>query len=188
MDTTDGRQGGNDRSELERWKEPWWLPGASAQQRSAWNALEDCGLWGVLDQWDPLLAGTVPIGLQLPGSDLDILCEVPEREMAELREVLTRRFGGLPGFGVSVRRVRGIPRLVARFDAGGWPVEVFGQPVPVRCQNGFRHMAAEQRVLELRGEAFREEVMKLRRDGYKTEPAFARMLELAGRELSGSGK
>ncbi|WP_025692339.1 DUF4269 domain-containing protein [Paenibacillus zanthoxyli] len=78
------------------------------------------------------------------------------------------------------REVNGKPRVVARFTAGKWPVEIFGQPVPVNRQNGYIHMSVEARILDILGEGFRERVRLLKAEGIKTEPAFAQLLALEG--------
>lgn len=131
-----------------------------------------------LESYHPLLAGTVPLDLQVQGSDLDILCEVYDsvRFTAEVRQA----FGGFSGFRTVTRTVEGISRTKINFEAGGWPVELFGQPVPVERQNGFRHMLVEWEILRILGGEFREAVIALKRRGVKTEPAFAGLLRLPG--------
>ena len=47
-------------------------------------------------------------------------------------------------------------------------------------QGAYRHMVIQARLLEAGGEAFRGEIVALRRAGLKTEPAFARRLAIAG--------
>ena len=64
--------------------------------------------------------------------------------------------------------------MIANFVVAGWPVEVFASPVPVARQDGWRHVVAERRLLEIGGEALREHVVMLRRRGFKTEPDFCR--------------
>ncbi len=59
-------------------------------------------------------------------------------------------------------------------------VEVFAQALPVVAQHGFRHMVIEGRLLVIGGDALRQRVVALKRAGMKTEPAFARILELPG--------
>ena len=59
-------------------------------------------------------------------------------------------------------------------------MEVFGQPLPIDRQRGYRHLLVEARLLALGGAPLRHAVSTLRRGGLKTEPAFARALELDG--------
>ena len=41
-------------------------------------------------------------------------------------------------------------------------------------------MIIEYKILELHGEVFRQEIIKLKSKGLKTEPAFAKLLGLVG--------
>ncbi|QWU16625.1 protein of unknown function [Paenibacillus sophorae] len=160
------------------WKDLSYLKNGSPVQREVHALLKDLKLMNALADWDPVLAGTVPLGLQVPGSDLDILCEV--HDFGAFRDAVERCFGGAADYRCSSREVNGKPRIVARFTAGKWPVEIFGQPVPVRRQNGYIHMVVEARILGILGEGFRDRVRLLKADGIKTEPAFAQLLALEG--------
>lgn len=70
--------------------------------------------------------------------------------------------------------------VIASFSVAGVPFEIFGQARPVREQDGWRHFSVEKRLLRLGGEDLREAVMNARRQGAKTEPAFAWVLGLKG--------
>jgi hypothetical protein len=70
--------------------------------------------------------------------------------------------------------------VIARFRAARLPVEVFGQPLPIDRQRGYRHLLVEARLLAGGGAALRSAVTTERRAGLKTEPAFARALGLDG--------
>lgn len=59
-------------------------------------------------------------------------------------------------------------------------MEIFGQPVPTKQQMGYRHLIAEHKLLMKHGETFRQKIIKLKKQGYKTEPAFAKALGLKG--------
>lgn len=70
--------------------------------------------------------------------------------------------------------------VIASFTAHGWLFEIFAAVEPVADQAGWRHFLVEQRLLSLGGARFRDAVMALRRQGLKTEPAFARALGIGG--------
>lgn len=61
-----------------------------------------------------------------------------------------------------------------------WPIEVFGQAVPVDKQTAWQHFSVEKRLLAVGGEQLRDAVMALRSSGAKTEAAFAAVLGLPG--------
>lgn len=147
-------------------------------QQEASRVLRRLRIMELLAEYQPLLVGTVPLGIQVADSDLDIICEVhdPERFTADVR----RYFGDRQGFAAVTREVRGTTRTKINFRAEGWPIEIFGQPVNTREQNGWLHMLAEYRVMDLLGQSFIREIMHLRSLGMKTEPAFARLLNLEG--------
>jgi hypothetical protein len=130
-----------------------------------------------LDPFDPRVAGTPVLGLDLPGSDLDILCHAPDPDA--FLAVLWPLCSGWPGF--AVWQWRGAYRpLVARFQAGGWEVEIFAAAEPVEQQMAWRHARIEARLLRIGGTALLDLVMDRRRQGMKTEPAFAAVLGLEG--------
>lgn len=66
--------------------------------------------------------------------------------------------------------------LIAAVFQHGWPFEIFAATEPVAAQAGWRHFLVERRLLDLGGMRLRDAVMALRREGLKTEPAFARAL------------
>ncbi len=52
--------------------------------------------------------------------------------------------------------------------------------VPITAAWYYRHMVIQARLLDLGGEGLRKQIFALRRDGFKTEPAFARRLGVVG--------
>jgi len=141
------------------------------------DAVRRSGILHHLREFDPRLAGTPPLGLDLPGSDIDVLCHAPDP--VRFATILWRAWSGFPGFAMHQWAAAGRP-VIARFQAHGWEFEVFGQAVPVEAQMGWRHFVAERRLLERGGPALRAAVMAERRAGAKTEIAFARVLRLDG--------
>lgn len=141
------------------------------------EALRRVGVMSALAKFDPHLAGTLPLGVDLPTSDLDILCHVVELDL--FAAALWAAYSGETDF--SLRQWIGADRpIVASFISHGWPFQVFGQQKPVNEQNGWRHFLAERRLLTLGGATFRAAVMRERARGVKTEPAFAAVLKLKG--------
>jgi hypothetical protein len=131
----------------------------------------------VLGAFDPHVAGTPPLGLDLPTSDIDVLCHAPDP--GQFAATLWKTFGAQANFTIR-QRVAGDRPVIASFTAYGWLFQVFGQVKPVSIQNGWRHFIIERRQLALGGQPFRAAVMRERADGVKTEPAFAAVLGLDG--------
>jgi hypothetical protein len=141
-------------------------------------ALDASGLLDHLRVFDPVLVGTVPLDIDIAGSDLDILCHAPRRD--ELAAVLIQTYANLPGFTLSRDRSGNCEAIIARFQALSVPIEIFATARPVEEQEGFRHLNVEYRLLQFGGAVLREQVRQLKRAGMRTEPAFARLLELPG--------
>ncbi|WP_420793134.1 DUF4269 domain-containing protein [Paenibacillus polymyxa] len=89
-------------------------------------------------------------------------------------------FGTYPGFESRTKFVNQVERVTVNFRCDGWPVEIFGQSISVTRQNGFRHMVIEEQLLTLGGKRLMESIIQLKILGFKTEPAFAKLLGLDG--------
>lgn len=151
--------------------------GTHVQQR-AWHILTTCEIMQELRAFTPILAGTIPLNINIDGSDLDILsCFEDEDEFAKS---LNASFSQHEKFTIRKKEIGGIPTIIANFFVDGFEMEVFGQPIPVTEQNGYCHMVIEYKILQLKGEAFRLEIIRLKELGIKTEPAFAKLLGLEG--------
>jgi Domain of unknown function (DUF4269) len=141
------------------------------------DALAEYRVLEVLAPFDPRVAGTPPLGLDLPGSDLDVLCFAPDART--FTDTVCHAFSDAPAF--MVKQWVDPPRpVVASFEAVGWRIELYGEATPVERQRGWRHYSVERRLLTLGGHAFRAAVLALRQHGMKTEPAFAAVLGLCG--------
>ena len=161
-----------------RWFAIDYLRSGNPRQRAAWGVLTELGIFRQLAAFTPALTGTVPIGLDLAHSDLDIICAA--QDLIRFEQVVIPVYAHHPGFGCKRRIWQGHPSVVINFDTPFFPIEIFAQDLPVTEQNAFRHMLIEDRLLRLGGDALRTALMDLRRAGMKTEPAFARLLNLPG--------
>ena len=145
--------------------------------RSYENALAECGVLEVLAPFDPRVAGTPPLGLELPGSDIDVLCFAPDSH--RFIDTVWRAFSDTPAF--TAKQWVDPPRpVIASFEVADWRIELYGEAAPVEQQRGWRHFSVERRLLALGGRDFRAAVLAVRRQGIKTEPAFATVLGLSG--------
>ena len=149
--------------------------------------LQALDVFNRLRVYNPILAGTFPIGVDIEHSDLDIICEVGRlaaenkaRGLAAFEDIVREAYGECSEFRIERTVVRDIPTVFARFVFDGLPIDIFGQPQPVSEQNAYRHLVVEARLLEISGNRARREIRKLKRNGLKTEPAFARYFHLEG--------
>jgi hypothetical protein len=146
-------------------------------RRSYEDALDVCRVLEVLAPFDPRVAGTPPLGLDLPGSDIDVLCFAPD--VRSFTDTVWHAFSNAPAF-IAKQWVDPPRPVVASFEAAGWQIQLYGEAIPVEQQRSWRHFIVERRLLALGGHGFRTFVLALRQRGMKTEPAFAAALELKG--------
>jgi len=141
------------------------------------EALERTQVLPKLAAFDPHVVGTPPLGLDLPTSDVDVICFAPDA--GTFACAVWKAFGTRPEFRIWQKV--GLDRpIVGNFADAGWIIEIFGQAVPISEQSGWRHFLMEQRLLAFGGDALRIAVMAQRANGMKTEPAFATVLGLNG--------
>jgi len=162
------------------WFDLRYLLAGTARQQQAYAALHSLNLPAALLDFDPVLAGTIPLAIDVPGSDLDIICEVPAGAAPQFRQQLREHYGALPAFTLKESVINGTDSVVCNFRHPDFELEIFGQARPVRQQNAYRHMVVEARVLAAGGVAWQQAVRRLKEQGIKTEPAFAQLLGLAG--------
>lgn len=147
-------------------------------QKEVYNLLLELDIMNLLKGYNPLLVGTIPLGIQVEGSDLDIICEV--YDPVKFKALVVLYFGAMEGFVSESRVVQGIPRTKINFMVKGWPIELFGQPRRTELQNGYLHMIVEAEILAQMDDDFRERIILLKSSGWKTEPAFAKAMGLEG--------
>lgn len=153
-----------------------YLASGTDRQRRAYEELKKLRVFEDLAPYGPLLAGTVPISIDIPSSDLDIVCQVDDP--GGFSAYLHMLYGEMSGFRIETDAEKGV--VVCNFSTGAEEIEIYGSPVPARFSNAFLHMRAEDRILRLGGEEFRGKVIAAKEKGVKTEPAFAGMLGLTG--------
>ncbi|WP_409254217.1 DUF4269 domain-containing protein [Bacillus sp. SCS-153A] len=149
----------------------------SEKQIAAWEAVRDLGVLLDMSKYNPTLCGTVPIGIDTAGSDLDIIMEVHDFEKFEKR--LVQLYSQYDGFKIKRTSIRGMKVTKANFTYMRFPFELFGQAMPVNRQNAYLHMIIEQRILN-ENPKMKEDVIKLKQRGMKTEPAFCKLLGIQG--------
>ena len=140
-------------------------------------AIMSSAVLDVLSAFDPRVVGTLPLGLSVPGSDVDIVCHASEPTV--LAEAIWAHYRSCDGFALYQWLAQGRP-LMARFEWGGWPFEVFGDHRPVDQQRGWQHFEIERRLLALDDGRLRKAVARQRSEGIKTEQAIEAVLGING--------
>lgn len=160
------------------WSDLSYLAAGTPRQRAAYAALHHLHIPSILAPYGPVLAGTIPLGLDLEGSDLDIICEAPD--LGAFQRTVTSAFGAHQDFRAAIKDKAGLPSVIAGFMARGFPIELFAQQQSATQQRACLHLDIEARLLRLGGEPTLLAIRGLRRQGLKTEPAFAHHLQLQG--------
>lgn len=154
-----------------------YLREGNAMQQQAYSALKKLKIDEILHPYKPILCGTIPIGVNIDGSDLDIIMEVYEFE--HFKQIVTEHFGEMEHFRLKRLMIREVDVMKANFYFDGFEFELFGQPIPVKQQFAYLHMIIEHEILRI-NPTIKEEVLSLKKQGYKTEPAFCKVLGLKG--------
>ncbi|WP_294283663.1 DUF4269 domain-containing protein [uncultured Chryseobacterium sp.] len=157
-----------------------YLRNGNEKQRRAYEVLSKYRIFEKLKDYAPVLAGTIPIGIDIEGSDLDIICEVDLRFEDDFLDDLA--FSKCIPDDIDVKieypMIEGEKCITVNFTIEEFPVEIFGQNKPATEQKAYRHMMAEYRILQEKGEDFKNEIIALKKQGIKTEPAFGILLGL----------
>ena len=149
----------------------------SDRQKKAYVAIAELGVFSALSAYSPVLCGTYPIDIDITGSDLDIVMRVDDFGAFSTR--VDQLYGKLPGYRMREKEIRGVPSIKVNFAFGGFPFELFGQPVAAVEQYAYLHMVVEAYLLH-KHPVIRNEIVRLKEQGMKTEPAFAQVFGLMG--------
>ncbi|RXM49663.1 MULTISPECIES: DUF4269 domain-containing protein [unclassified Chryseobacterium] len=155
-----------------------YLKHGNERQRRAYELLTKHRIFEKLRYYSPILAGTIPIEIDIEGSDLDLIFEVDLRfEEDFLDDLMLSKF--IPyDVGVEYPIVNGEKCITLNFVLEDFPIEIFGQNKPTTQQNAYLHMIAEYKILQAKGEEFKQKIIELKKQGIKTEPAFGMLLGL----------
>ncbi len=147
------------------------------KQKRAYKALVNLGILKDLARYVPVLCGTFPLGIDIEGSDLDIIMDV--KDFNKFERKVHMLYGNLDYFKQKRLTIRDKAVSKANFLYDGFEFELFGQSQPVDRQYAYLHMVIENYILK-ESPQLREKVINLKNQGYKTEPAFCEILGLNG--------
>lgn len=155
-----------------------YLQNGNNRQQQAHSILSNNQILSKLDQFDPVLVGTVPINIDIENSDLDIICYFEDEK--HFQNLIIDNFSNEKNFTISEQPNFETLTIVANFILEDFEIEIFGQNIPTKKQLAYRHLIIEHNLLGKHGEKFRQQIIRLKREGQKTEPAFALALGLTG--------
>ncbi|WP_019156359.1 DUF4269 domain-containing protein [Robertmurraya massiliosenegalensis] len=156
-----------------------YLKMGNEKQKRAFAAIESLGIMKQLSEYNPTLCGTLPIEMDIEGSDLDMIMEV--YDLKRFEEELNIFYRENENYRIKQLIIREQPVVKANFIFEGFEFELFGQPRPIESQYAYLHMLIEDAVIKEFPEV-KAKVISLKQQGFKTEPAFCQVLELEGKD------
>ena len=168
---------------IKNFKDPSYLQTGNSKQQLAHEVLHELGIFEQLAPFDPVLTGTIPIEVDIPASDLDVICEYTH--VSSFESTIESGYQQEKDFSIRNSQKQGLSTVIANFSFRGWEIEIFGQPLPVTEQMAYRHMVKEYQILREKGDTFKKQVIRLKQAGLSTEVAFAKLLGIKGDPYSG---
>ncbi len=152
-----------------------YLESGNDRQQALFAALSASGVLVKLVDYQPALVSTIGLGIDLPNSDVDIVCSAASPREFQL-------FAHREWYGAHDYRslLLSSGEVVVQFSVAGFLFELYCSSLPTAEQAGVRHFQQVARVLAMGGDLVRELVMKHRWQGAKTEVAVASALGLEG--------
>lgn len=148
------------------------------KQIKSYKILKNYRILEILSYFNPILTGTIPINIDIDNSDLDIICNLKDKNL--FVKLINDNFKDFNEFKISEKKIQNLDTILINFYADDMPVEIFAQPLDTLEQYSYKHMIVEYLILNKYGESFRKEIISLKNQGYKTEPAFAKLLNIEG--------
>ena len=159
---------------IDKFLDKEYLKYGNNKQRKSHEILNDYKVFNTLEKYNPILAGTIPIDIDINKSDLDIVCEV--NDFVKFMEILENNFSKYENFKIRYMEEECI--AVCNFEIEN--IEIYASKTKSYRSNAYRHMLIEYRILNLLGLDFKNKIIQLKRSGLKTEPAFAELLNIKG--------
>lgn len=152
-----------------------YLEGGTDRQRALFAALGTSQVLTTLEPYRPALVSTIALGIDLPNSDVDVVCSAASP--VEFLEFAHRQWYAMSAYR-SLLLTTG--EAIVQLSVSGFLFELYCSAIPTPEQSGVRHFQQVARVLSIGGEPVREAIMQHRWQGLKTEEAVARVLKLEG--------
>jgi len=155
-----------------------YLKEGNKKQRRAYQTLASHSVFEILHAFNPLLIGTIPLNIDTEKSDLDIICCWKSKNL--FIETLIENFAHRDQFLLTEKKIGNRETILSTFHLGEFKIEIFGQNRPTKHQEGYLHMVIEYNVLQGKDDGFRQKIIDLKKEGFSTEEAFAKQLNLTG--------
>lgn len=155
-------------------KNIYYLLEGNEFQKKCYFILEKIKIFEIMKEYNPILVGTIPLGINVKDSDLDIVCQ--QKDLEKIKYTLIKEFSKYEKF---ICRKKD-SSLVANFFVEGIEIEIYCSEEISEQTNGYRHMVVEDRILKLANLKFKNDIKELKEKKIKTEQAFCSLLNLIG--------
>ena len=145
---------------------------------SLFKAIKESDIFNILKEMDPVIVGTFPLNLNISNSDIDIL--ISSSDLNFTKEIFIKFFSRHLNFSLNTHIIDKEIALILNFEFQNFKFEIVAQHKPIVKQTAFRHFILEERILKLSNKNYIKKLQELRSQGLKTEPAFAKLLNLEG--------
>ncbi|MDF3818542.1 DUF4269 domain-containing protein [Leptospira sp. 96542] len=151
-----------------------YLQMGNPTQQKLFSDLEEWKILKGLHGFKPLVAGTIPLGIDTTKSDVDILVQF--NLPVHLIKICYAKFRFMSGFHTEEKNIENENTILVRFHTPKFRYEIFGQKKDPTQQTAWIHMMVEAKILNLANEDFRQNLIDMKQKGTKTEIAFAHLL------------
>ncbi|MFS0752559.1 DUF4269 domain-containing protein [Oceanobacillus sp. 1P07AA] len=153
------------------------LKNGNSEQKNVCELVQSLRILDDFSRYRPVVCGTYPIDIYTDESDIDIIMFVDDFQLFSKK--LYSHYHHLKKFNLKEKIIRNNQVVKAQFEFQGYMFELFGQNVPVYEQYAYLHMKIENHILKSYP-SIKNNIRLLKKAGIKTEPAFCRMLGIAG--------
>ncbi|MDH5655468.1 MAG: GNAT family N-acetyltransferase [Spirochaetia bacterium] len=157
------------------WENIIYLKTGTEKQKHVFEILNSHNILTCLKSYNPVLVSSICIDIDIPESDIDIICQYDNIE--EFIDYVKSKFSKFLNFR---QWDRSSTEVVTSFNIGNFIIEIFASTIPVKQQEGYRHLSIMARLLNIGGNILQDSIRSLKIDGYKSEAAFAKIIGLKG--------
>ena len=149
----------------------------STARAQALLAVSKSQVMELLSAYHPEVVSTILVGLDIDGSDIDIVCCYGSAAAKDnyIHDV-EAKLSAQRDYQLKVRE----NHVKTEFLLDGFRFDIYASVSPVERQNAYRHFKVMKRLCQLGGKAFQDSIRIRKEQGLKTEPAIADFLELQG--------
>lgn len=149
------------------------------------DSLQKSQILTLIKKFNPLVAGTFPLGIYTSHSDMDICLSFDNEN--DFITSINSLFSDKNDFFLKPVHLKSGPAILVQFKIDEVSYELVAQQISTEKQTAFQHFQIEEKILKYISYSqghhndttrFRDKLKQLRAKGLKTEPSFAKLLSL----------